>query len=104
MVLKDTENSVCFERLAKMNGVLVFKLAPEIYLRRLTAFSILIELQTHQWCVHLTCGFLSLKPGHCVCWCLRLIRKKRLETSIFVADERLAAEGTHDVEELALDE
>jgi hypothetical protein len=47
MVLKDTENSVCFERLAKMNGVLVFKLAPEIYLRRLTAFSIPIELQAH---------------------------------------------------------
>ena len=39
-----------------------------------------------------------------MCCCLRLIRNKRLETSIFVAGKHLAAEGTHKVEELALDE
>ena len=104
MVLKDTENFVWIERLAKMNGVLVFQLAPEIQLRWLAAFFIPRELQAHQWCVHLTSGFLILKPGHCVCWCLRLIRNKRLETSIFVAGEHFSAEGTHKVEELALDE
>jgi hypothetical protein len=40
----------------------------------------------------------------CLCLRLRLIRIQRLVTSISVGDELLAAEGTHEVEELALDD